>query len=115
MPAAGREQPSRPALRIIPRGPDMAPSTRETSSLKSPDPCSWLERLWASLAMRGRADVGRPGDGVPPLARAKRLAEALLSERGEASGAVVARELHDCLRALGAEDRLAFHCFLATG
>jgi malonate decarboxylase alpha subunit len=115
MPAAGREQPSRPALRIIPRGPDMAPSTRETSSLKSPDPCSWLERLWASLAMRGSADVGRPGDVVPPLARAKRLAEALLSERGEASGAVVARELHDCLRALGAEDRLAFHCFLATG
>jgi malonyl-CoA decarboxylase len=30
---------------------------------------------------------------LPPLERAKRLAEALLSERGEASGAAVAREL----------------------
>ena len=43
-----------------------------------------------------------------------RLAEALLSERGEASGAVVARELHEGLRALSTEDRLAFHRFLAT-
>ena len=43
-----------------------------------------------------------------------RLAEALLSERGEASGAVVARELHDGLRTLGSDDRLAFHRFLAT-
>jgi malonyl-CoA decarboxylase len=73
-----------------------------------------LERLWASLPMRGSADPGRPGTVVPPLDRAKRLAEALLSERGEASGAVVARELHDSLRALGADDRLAFHRFLAT-
>ncbi len=93
----------------------MTQSTRKTSSSKSPDPRSWLERLWASLAMRGSADAGQPGAVVPPLDRAKRLAEALLSERGEASGAVVARELHDCLRALGAEDRLAFHHFLATG
>jgi malonyl-CoA decarboxylase len=52
---------------------------------------------------------------LPPLDRAERLAEALLSERGEASGAVVARELHDSLRALGADDRLAFYRFLATG
>jgi Malonyl-CoA decarboxylase N-terminal domain/Malonate decarboxylase, alpha subunit, transporter/Malonyl-CoA decarboxylase C-terminal domain len=109
------QQPSHPALRIFARGPDMTRSTRKTSSSKSADPRSWLERLWASLAMRGSADAGRPGAAAPPLDRAKRLAEALLSERGEASGAVVARELHDCLRALGAEDRLAFHRFLATG
>ena len=42
------------------------------------------------------------------------FAEALLSERGEASGAIVARELHDGLRSLGAEDRLAFYRFLAA-
>jgi malonyl-CoA decarboxylase len=93
----------------------MMPSTSRTASLKSSDPHSWLERLWASLALRGSADAGQPGIVVPPLERAKRLAEALLSERGEASGAVVARELHDCLRALDAEDRHAFHSFLATG
>lgn len=93
----------------------MAPSTWKVSSSKSSEPRAWLERLWASLAMRGSGDAGRPGAVAPPLDRAKRLAEALLSERGEASGAVVARELHDCLRGLGAEDRLAFYRFLATG
>jgi hypothetical protein len=34
--------------------------------------------------MRGSADTARPGTTLPPLDRAKRLAEALLSERGEA-------------------------------
>ena len=37
-----------------------------------------------------------------PLGRAKQLAATLLSERGEASGALVARELHEVLRALDA-------------
>ena len=39
----------------------------------------------------------------------------MLSERGEASGAAVARELHDSLAALEAEDRIAFFRFLAEG
>jgi malonyl-CoA decarboxylase len=52
---------------------------------------------------------------VSPLDRAKRLAGILLSERGEASGAIVAHELHDSLGALDADDRRAFHRFLATG
>jgi malonyl-CoA decarboxylase len=52
---------------------------------------------------------------APPLDRVKRLAEVLLSVGGEASGAVVARELQDSLRVLGADDRLAFYRFLATG
>jgi malonyl-CoA decarboxylase len=46
--------------------------------------------------------------------RAKKLATALLSERGEASGAQVARELHQLLRALDADDRHRFERYLAT-
>jgi malonyl-CoA decarboxylase len=46
--------------------------------------------------------------------RAKQLATALLSERGEASGAQVARELHHVLRALDPDDRHSFQRYLAT-
>ena len=42
------------------------------------------------------------------LERAKQLAATLLSERGEASGAVVARQLHEALGALDASDRHGF-------
>src|SRR5580658_4748042 len=69
----------------------------------------WHDRLWASIAPGGRPDEGTPLD------RVKHLAAALLSERGEASGANIARELHDRLRSLDAEDRLAFYRFLAAG
>jgi hypothetical protein len=47
----------------------MAPSTQKTRSSKSSDPRSWLERLWASLAVRGSVDAGRPGAVVPLYAR----------------------------------------------
>ena len=50
-----------------------------------------------------------------PLAHAKQLAATLLSERGEASGALVARELHGVLRTLDANDRHGFQLYLATG
>jgi malonyl-CoA decarboxylase len=50
-----------------------------------------------------------------PLERAKGLASTLLSERGSASGARLARELQEVLRALDADDRHAFHRYLATG
>src|SRR5712672_4044995 len=49
-----------------------------------------------------------------PADRAKQLAAALLSERGEASGAQVARELHHVLRALDAGGRHSFQRYLAT-
>ena len=49
-----------------------------------------------------------------PLDRAKRFALTLLSERGEASGALLARELHGVLRALDAGDRHGFQHYLAT-
>src|SRR6202165_1853918 len=49
-----------------------------------------------------------------PVDRVKQLAAILLSERGEASGAQVARELHHVLRALDADDRHSFQRYLAT-
>src|ERR1700674_195122 len=42
---------------------------------------------------------------LAPLDRAKQLAATLLSERSEASGALVARQLHEVLRALAAGER----------
>ena len=52
---------------------------------------------------------------VDQLGRAEQLAKSLLSQRGEASGAVIARQLHDVLRKLAMEDRRKFQRFLATG
>src|SRR4030088_2200273 len=49
-----------------------------------------------------------------PADRAKELAATLLSERGEASGAQVSRELQHVLRALDADDRHSFRRHLAT-
>ena len=75
---------------------------------------SWLERLWTSIADRGRAYMSVPNQTVPPLERAKQLTDALLSEKGEASGAAVARELQLVVRGLDAADRLAFEVHLAS-
>ncbi|WP_210250540.1 malonyl-CoA decarboxylase [Bradyrhizobium paxllaeri] len=51
---------------------------------------------------------------IAKLDRAKQLAAALLSERGEASGALIARQLHDVLHALDASDRHGFQRYLAA-
>ena len=75
----------------------------------------WLEWVWSSVADRGRDYANVPAAGLPPLDRASRLAEALLSERGEASGAAVARELHDSIAVLAPEDRITFLTKLAEG
>ena len=48
------------------------------------------------------------------LDHAKQLAAKLLSERGEASGALVSRELNDVLRALDGNDQHGFQRYLAT-
>ena len=48
------------------------------------------------------------------LERAKQLAATLLSERGEASGALLARELHGVLRTLDAGGRHGFQRYVAT-
>jgi malonyl-CoA decarboxylase len=53
-------------------------------------------------------------DAKATLEGAKQLAATLLSERGEASGALLARDLHGVLRALDARERHDFQRFLAT-
>jgi malonyl-CoA decarboxylase len=57
---------------------------------------------------------GTSNTRLASLDRAKQLAAALLSERSEASGALVARQLHDVLGALDAGDRHGFQRYLAT-
>src|SRR5258707_12358304 len=49
-----------------------------------------------------------------PLDCVKQLAATLLSERSEASGALVARQLHEVRDALDASDRHGFQRYLAT-
>ncbi|MEI9987768.1 MAG: malonyl-CoA decarboxylase family protein [Aliidongia sp.] len=75
---------------------------------------SWIERLWVRIAERGGSDAAQPG-GVSPLARVRVLADTLVSERGEASGAVVARELQLALAQLSPEEQLSFFDYVATG
>ena len=59
--------------------------------------------------------VETPTTGVNQLSRAEKLAMSLLSQRGEASGAAIARELHNVLRKLAVADRERFQQFLAIG
>jgi len=56
---------------------------------------------------------GPSNSKLAPVDRAKQLAATLLSERGEASGAQVARELHHVLGALDPDDRHSFQRYLA--
>lgn len=74
---------------------------------------SWAGRLWSTVSERGRDLIRLPASHVPPLERTCHLAEALVSERGEASGAALARELQYSYAALDAADRLAFLSFVA--
>jgi malonyl-CoA decarboxylase len=67
---------------------------------------SWLDRLWGGIADQGRAFARVPAPDVSGQERAKQLAVSLLSERGEASGAALARELIVSLRGLGEAERL---------
>jgi len=59
--------------------------------------------------------VETPTIAASQFGRAEELATSLLSQRGEASGAAIARQLHDVLRKLAVEDRRKFQRFLATG
>jgi malonyl-CoA decarboxylase len=67
------------------------------------------EEATMTLTVQNSASPAKPS----PLDSAKHLASTLLSERGEASGAMVSRELNDVLRLLGAADRLGFQRYLA--
>jgi malonyl-CoA decarboxylase len=74
---------------------------------------NWLERLWFTIADRGRRFAAIPSNQIESVERAKLLSRALLSERGEASGAAISRELVTVLRSLTAEERLDYFLFLA--
>jgi len=76
---------------------------------------SWIERLWVRIAERGGPYAAQSGGAVSPFDRVRVLAEALVSERGEASGAIVARELQAALTQLSDEDRWRFFEYVATG
>src|SRR5712672_3150995 len=68
----------------------------------------------ATMTPIGLTPSGLSEANPASLERAKQLAATLLSERGEASGALVARQLHDALGALDASDRHGFQRYLAT-
>jgi malonyl-CoA decarboxylase len=67
-----------------------------------------------TMTQTGQTSRGSSKSKPTPLDQAKQLASTLLSERGEASGALVARELHEALCALDASDRHGFQRYLAT-
>lgn len=73
----------------------------------------WLERLWSSIAERGRRFAPIPAPHVPNLERARQLTQSLLSERGEASGAAISKALLLALKALDEAERLQYYLFLA--
>src|SRR4051794_33827272 len=58
--------------------------------------------------------TSRSSSTPAPVDHAKQLAATLLSLRGEASGAQVARDLHHVLRGLDTDDRHSFQRYLAT-
>jgi malonyl-CoA decarboxylase len=87
----------------------------ETRPAVTSQPASWLERLWTSIADRGRDFANVPAISLPPGERARQLATALLSGRGEASGAALARELVVALKALPPMARLGFCRHIAAG
>ena len=61
-----------------------------------------------------QTSIGLSNSKLAPVDRAKQLATILLWGRGEASGAFVARELHQMLRLLDVSDRHSFQRYLAT-
>jgi malonyl-CoA decarboxylase len=77
---------------------------------------SWIDRLgnrfWSSIADRGRGFAALPANSINASDRARLLADALISGRGEASGAAVARELHAVLSSLEPHQRLGFYKYL---
>lgn len=73
----------------------------------------WLERLWSSVAERGRRFAPIPASNINELERARQLTRSLLSELGEASGAAVSQDLLKVLRGLAEPERAKYFLFLA--
>ncbi|WP_206366305.1 malonyl-CoA decarboxylase domain-containing protein [Sphingomonas flavalba] len=74
---------------------------------------SWVERFWQSVAQRGRSLVAWPAATMDASARAEALARALLSTRGEASGAAISQELLAVVAGLSPDQVRRFLIFLA--
>jgi len=74
---------------------------------------NWLERLWFTIAERGSRFAAIPSSQIAAIERARILSWALLSGRGEASGAAVSRELVSVLKGLAPQERLQYFLFLA--
>src|SRR6202011_2907026 len=68
----------------------------------------------ATMTPATQSKNGSTNATTKALYRAKRLALTLLSEHGEASAALLARELHGVLGTLDAGDRHGFQRYLAT-
>src|SRR5260370_35921085 len=68
----------------------------------------------ATMTPTTQRSNGSTNATTSPLDRAKGLASTLLSERGEATGALLARDLHGGLGTLDAGARHGFQRFLAT-
>src|ERR1700719_13864 len=66
------------------------------------------------MTLNTQTSSGLSNSKPAPVDRVKQLAATLLSERGEASGAFVARELHQMLHLLDASDRHRFRRYLAS-
>lgn len=92
----------------------MPKTAAETANDPSPARSrGWMERLWSGIAERGRSFAPIPASSIAGLERAKLLTSALLSERGEASGAAISRELLAVLRKLPPAENLQYCLFLA--
>jgi len=75
---------------------------------------SWLERIWDSVADRGRELLHLPGGDVRPAGLGI-LCQRLLEGAGEASGTALAREVRRGIETLDADGRTAFLELLASG
>src|SRR5260370_8401442 len=82
-------------------GSPMASPLRSTivSSLTA-KPRAWIDRLWVTIAERGRAHVKVPEKTLAALERGRQVAPALLSEPGAPPAPPPARHLHPLPSAL---------------
>jgi malonyl-CoA decarboxylase len=90
-------------------------TTLSTPAAMAPAQRSWIERLWSSIADRGRPYAAVPSEAVGNAERARLLADLLLGGKGEASGAALARELQTVWQRLNPHERLDFYRFVAAG
>ena len=87
----------------------------ERSGSRRQSQLGWLATLLNAITERGRRGNASGAAAQHPIDYAKLLAESLISERGEASGAAIARELLGVVTGLNKADRAAFFTFLGDG